>query len=106
MTTTATMQSRSCASRLRAGALVRRSLAALPVAAALVALQAVAAQAGPCLPINQKLLPLPEIKSDAKTHVLKGTILLTREERRLILRAPGTPPGQPGVVCQPQPAGA
>ena len=79
-----------------------RLLAALPLVPALVALQAVAAQAGPCLPINQPLLKLPEITT--KNGVLSGTIILTDEQRRLIFRSPGMKPGQPGSFfdCQPQ----
>jgi FtsP/CotA-like multicopper oxidase with cupredoxin domain len=68
----------------------------------LLSLQSTTAQAGPCLPLNQKLLQVPEIKSDKTTHVLKGTILLTSEQRRLIFRAPRTVPGDPGIDCSPQ----
>ena len=38
-----------------------RWLAALPLATALVSLQSIAAQAGPCLPTSQPLLKIPEI---------------------------------------------
>ena len=77
-----------------------RWLAALPLVPVLLSLQSVAAVAGPCLAPNQKLLPVPEIRSNK--GVLRGTILLTSEQRRLIFRAPGTIPGQPGIDCQPQ----
>jgi FtsP/CotA-like multicopper oxidase with cupredoxin domain len=74
-----------------------RWLAALPLVPVLLSLQSVAAVAGPCLAPNQKLLPVPEIRSN--NGVLRGTILLTSEQRRLIFRAPGTIPGQPGIDC-------
>ena len=91
MTTQTTMQSTAA-----------RWLAALPLVPALIALQSAAAQAGPCLPINQPLLKLPELAT--KNGVLSGTILLTDEQRRLIFRSPGMKPGQPGSFfdCQPQ----
>ena len=72
------------------------------LAPALLALQSLAAHAGPCPAPNQKLLQLPEFKADRINGVLKGTILLVGEQRRLIFRAPGTKPGQPGIDCQPQ----
>ena len=89
MTIQAKPQSTPCNLRPCAARLGARWLAAMPLAAALICLPSVVAQAGPCLPINQKLLPLPEIRSNPQTHVLKGTILLTSEQRRLIFRAPG-----------------
>ena len=77
-----------------------RWIAALALSPALLSLQSIAALADPCLPINQKLLQVPEIRSS--NGVLGGTILLTSEQRRLIFRAPGTIPGEPGIDCKPQ----
>jgi len=58
----------------------------------------------PCLPVGEQLVKIPEIVSDPKTHVLKGTILLRDEQQRLINRSPGGAPGQPGTSfeCVPQ----
>ena len=80
----------------------RSLLVGLPLGAAIAALQAVAAQAGPCLPQSQPLLKIPELA--AKNGVLRGTVVLTDEQRRLIFRSPGTKPGAPGAFfdCQPQ----
>src|SRR3954468_6075862 len=88
----------------------RRWLAAAPVAIALLTLQAPTAHAGPCLPISQPLLKIPELVRDDQTKVLRGTMLLTDEQRRLIFRSPALPgqgatqAGQPGSFfdCQPQ----
>jgi FtsP/CotA-like multicopper oxidase with cupredoxin domain len=81
----------------------RRWLAAAAVAALLM-LQSPAAHAGPCLPVSQPLLPIPELVRNDQTKVLRGTMLLTDEQRRLIFRSPGATPGQPGSFfdCQPQ----
>ena len=102
MTIQAGMRSTSCDLRLRAPLPAARWLAALPLATALVSLQSIAAQAGPCLPTSQPLLKIPEIVS--KGGVLSGTLVLTDEQRRLIFRSPGSKPGTPGstVDCQPQ----
>ena len=102
MTIPAGMRSKSCDLRLRAPLPASRWLAALPLATALVSLQSIAAQAGPCLPTSQPLLKIPEIVS--KGGVLSGTLVLTDEQRRLIFRSPGSKPGTPGstVDCQPQ----
>src|SRR5262245_37237713 len=80
----------------------RSSLLGLALGAAIAALHAVAAQAGPCLPQSQPLLKIPELVT--KNGVLRGTVVLTDEQRRLIFRSPGTRPGQPGSFfdCQPQ----
>jgi FtsP/CotA-like multicopper oxidase with cupredoxin domain len=88
----------------------RRWLAAAPVAIALLMLQSPTAHAGPCLAVSQPLLPIPELVRNDQTKVLRGTILLTDEQRRLIFRSPALPgqgatqPGQPGTFydCQPQ----
>jgi FtsP/CotA-like multicopper oxidase with cupredoxin domain len=89
----------------------RRWLAAAPVAIALLMLQSPTAHAGPCLPVSQPLLPIPELVRNDQTKVLRGTILLTDEQRRLIFRSPPVPPdqratqpGQPGTFydCLPQ----
>jgi FtsP/CotA-like multicopper oxidase with cupredoxin domain len=87
----------------------RRWLAAAAVAGALL-LQSPTAQAGPCLPISQPLLKIPELVRNDQTKVLRGTMLLTDEQRRLVFRSPPLPnqpntkPGQPGTFfdCQPQ----
>ncbi len=81
---------------------VQQGLAALSGTTALLLLQAAAAHAAPCLPISQPLIKVPELVS--KNGVLRGTILLTDEQRRLIFRSPGAKPGQPGSFfdCQPQ----
>src|SRR4051812_19053350 len=89
------------------GPLPRRWLAAAPVAIAVLMLQAPTAHAGPCLPISQPLLKIPELVRNDQTKVLRGTMLLTDEQRRLIFRSPGQPAtqaGQPGTFfdCQPQ----
>ena len=75
-----------------------------PVAVALLMLQSPAAHAGPCLPVSQPLLKIPELVRNDQTKVLRGTMLLTDEQRRLIFRSPGATPGQPGSFfdCQPQ----
>jgi FtsP/CotA-like multicopper oxidase with cupredoxin domain len=77
-------------------------LAGLAAVAAFLSLQ-VTAQAGPCLPASQPLLKIPEIVS-GNDKVLRGTIVLTDEQRRLLFRSPGTRPGQPGSLfdCVPQ----
>src|SRR5437016_6842093 len=102
MTIQAKMQSALCNSHLHALPSASRWLAALPLVAALVSLQPIAAQAGPCLPTSQPLLKIPEIASSK--GVLSGTLVLTDEQRRLIFRSPGSKPGTPGstVDCQPQ----
>jgi FtsP/CotA-like multicopper oxidase with cupredoxin domain len=84
------------------GPLSPRWLAAAAVAVALM--QSPAAHAGPCLPVSQPLLPIPELVRNDQTKVLRGTMLLTDEQRRLIFRSPGATPGQPGSFfdCQPQ----
>jgi FtsP/CotA-like multicopper oxidase with cupredoxin domain len=85
------------------GPLSQRWLAAAAVAVA-VLLQAPVAHAGPCLPISQPLLKIPELVRNDHTKVLRGTMLLTDEQQRLIIRSPGATPGQPGSFfdCQPQ----
>src|SRR3954447_21525415 len=100
MTKAANMRSMSCNARPSRSA--ARWLAALPLVAALLSLQSLAAQAGPCLPASQPLLKIPEIAS--KKGVLSGTMILIDEQRRLIFRSPGAKPGQPGSFfdCQPQ----
>jgi FtsP/CotA-like multicopper oxidase with cupredoxin domain len=102
MTTRRRMQSALGKSIMRATRTSLSWLAALAFAPALILLQSVAANAGPCLATSQPLLKIPEITSDK--GVLTGTILLTDEERRLIFRSPGSKPGTPGstVDCQPQ----
>src|SRR4051794_40820714 len=92
------------------GPLSRCWLAAAPVAVAVLMLQSPAAQAGPCLPISQPLLKIPELVRNDQTKVLRGTMLLTDEQQRLIFRSPApegqpaTQAGQPGTFfdCQPQ----
>jgi FtsP/CotA-like multicopper oxidase with cupredoxin domain len=95
-------RSRWHAAALR-GPLSRRWLAAAAVAGALL-MQSPAAHAGPCLPVSQPLLPIPELVRNDQTKVLRGTMLLTDEQRRLVFRSPGATPGQPGSFfdCQPQ----
>src|SRR6185295_1432631 len=83
-------RSRSHGPALR-GPLSRRWLAAAPVAIALLILQSPAAHAGPCLPVSQPLLPIPELVRNDQTKVLRGTMLLTDEQRRLIFRSPPLP---------------
>jgi hypothetical protein len=56
----------------------------------------------PALRCSQPLLKIPELVSNK--GVLRGTVVLTDEQRRLIFRSPGKTPGQPGSFfdCQPQ----
>jgi FtsP/CotA-like multicopper oxidase with cupredoxin domain len=90
--------------------LSRRWLAAAPVAIAVLMLQSPTAHAGPCLPVSQPLLKIPELVRNDQTKVLRGTMLLTDEQQRLIFRSPAPPgqpatqAGQPGTFfdCQPQ----
>ena len=84
------------------GSLSRRVPATLLLAPVLVAASLAAAHADPCLPVSQPLLKIPELVS--KNGVLRGTVVLTDEQRRLIFRSPGKTPGQPGSFfdCQPQ----
>lgn len=102
MTIPAGMRSMSFEPWLRAPLPASRWLAGLALVPALVALQSIAAQAGPCLPTGQPLLKIPEIAS--KNGILSGTLVLTDEQRRLIFRSPGSKPGTPNstVDCQPQ----
>jgi FtsP/CotA-like multicopper oxidase with cupredoxin domain len=95
-------RSRRHAAALR-GPLSRSLLGAAAVAVALL-MQSPAAHAGPCLPVSQPLLKIPELVRNDQTKVLRGTMLLTDEQRRLIFRSPGATPGQPGSFfdCQPQ----
>jgi len=82
--------------------LSRRGLAGLLLAPVFVAVSLAGAHAAPCLAVSQPLLKIPELA--AKNGVLRGTVVLTDEQRRLIFRSPGTRPGQPGSFfdCQPQ----
>src|SRR5260370_7622346 len=61
----------------RLGASQARWLSILPVVAAIAGLPALPAQAQPvdCLPMQQKLVPIPEIVTDDAGH-LRGTIVL------------------------------
>jgi FtsP/CotA-like multicopper oxidase with cupredoxin domain len=86
---------------LRAPLPASRWLAGLALVPALVSLQSIAAQAGPCLPTGQPLLTIPQIVS--KGGILSGTLVLTDEQRRLIFRSQGVPGAQGTTVdCQPQ----
>lgn len=100
MTAQAKTLSRSLKSRSRTA---RCWLTALPLAGALAALSGVTVRAEPCLPVSQPLLKIPELVSGTD-RVLRGTIVLTDEQRRLIVRSPNARPGQPGSFfdCQPQ----
>src|SRR5438270_12679350 len=88
----------------------RRWLAAAPVAIAVLMLQSPAAHAGPCLPVSQPLLKIPELVRNDQTKVLRGTMLLTDEEQRLLFRSPAahgepaTQAGQPGPFFDCEPA--
>src|SRR3954447_11597695 len=83
-------RSRWHAAALR-GPLPGRWLAAAAVAVALLMLQSPAAHPGPCLPSSQPLLKIPELVRDDQTKVLRGTMLLTDEQRGLIFRSPALP---------------
>jgi FtsP/CotA-like multicopper oxidase with cupredoxin domain len=57
--------------------------------------------------IGQPLVKVPEIVSDPRSHVLRGTIVTKDRQERLAFRTPpglGNVPGKPGLwqVCQPQ----
>ena len=99
---TARAKMRSTPSNSRPTPLAAHWLSASGLAVALLSLQSLAAEAGPCLAVSQPLLKLPEIAS--KNGVLSGTMILIDEQRRLIFRSPGAKPGQPGSFfdCQPQ----
>lgn len=79
-----------------------RGLAVAGGAAAVLVVQSPIARADACRPVSQPLLKVPEIA--AKKGVLRGTMLLTDEQRRLIFRSPKATPGQPGSSfdCLPQ----
>lgn len=92
---------RSCANTPRR--ILPGWLAAVPVAAALLLLQAPAAHALDCLPTSQPLVKIPEIVT--QNGILRGTMVLTAERQRLIFRSPqvngkAARPGNPSATYQ------
>jgi FtsP/CotA-like multicopper oxidase with cupredoxin domain len=91
--------------RPQVGSALRRGLAAVSAAAALIALMPSAqAQGVVCPPISQPLVKIPEIVSE--NGVLRGTVMLQDVQLRMLFRIPQTtpgralPPGTPGAIYQ------
>jgi FtsP/CotA-like multicopper oxidase with cupredoxin domain len=83
---------------------VPRRLAAAAFAAALLPALPASAQWIPC-PAQQDLVKIPELVSQEKDKVLRGTVLLTDEQQRLTFRQPpAKKPGEAGATtrCAPQ----
>jgi FtsP/CotA-like multicopper oxidase with cupredoxin domain len=80
---------------------------AVPGAVAVLMLQAPVAHALECLPVSQPLVRIPELV--ARDGVLRGTMVLTADQQRMIFRSPlykgnSVQPGLPGgsYQCLPQ----